>query len=62
MHELEGYKTLDLLMRELGIGLPKARAAIKALNIQPERFNRDKRVKYYSPEDIQRVKDWLQRK
>lgn len=59
MPEVEGFKTLDLIIRELNISKPKAREAIKALQIQPSIFNKDKRVKCYSPEDIQRIKDWL---
>jgi hypothetical protein len=62
MPEKGGYKTLDLIMEELKIGQPKARQAIKVLNIQPTAFNRDKRIKYYSPEDIQRLKEWLDKK
>lgn len=59
MPEVEGYKTLDLVRQELHVGQPKIRAALKALQVQPTRFNRDKRVKYYSPEDIQRTREWL---
>lgn len=57
--ELEGYKTLDLVMRELCIGKPKVRAVLKALDIQPTRFNFDKRIKYYSQEDVRRMHEWL---
>jgi hypothetical protein len=60
MPEITGYKTLDLIRQELGISKPKAREAIKALNIQPSRYNKDKRVKRYSPRDIQRIRDWLE--
>jgi hypothetical protein len=59
MPELNGYKTLDLVMKEVGIGEPKVRQAIAVLKIVPTTFNRDKRTKYYSPEDVQRIKDWL---
>ncbi|HEY7413749.1 MAG TPA: hypothetical protein VH593_01040 [Ktedonobacteraceae bacterium] len=59
MQEKEGYKTLESIMQELGIGQPKARQALRVLNIQPITFNRDKRIKYYRPEDIERIKEWL---
>lgn len=60
MGEMNGYKTLDVVMAELGIGETKVRQAIIALGITPTTFNIDKRTKYYSPEDIQKIKDWLQ--
>jgi hypothetical protein len=59
MPEYENYKTLDLVMKELGIGEPKVRQAIAALGIVPTSFNIDKRSKYYSVEDVQRIKEWL---
>lgn len=59
MPEMDGYKTLDLVMKELGIGEPKVRQAIAALSITPTVFNVDKRSKYYSKEDIERMRDWL---
>lgn len=59
MPEMNGYKTLDLVMKELGIGEPKARQAIAALGITPTVFNVDKRSKYYSQEDIERMREWL---
>jgi|GraSoi2013_100cm_1033763.scaffolds.fasta_scaffold834701_1 hypothetical protein len=59
MPEIDGYKTLDLVMRELGLGEPKVREAIKELGIQPTVFNADRRVKYYSPQDLQRIREWM---
>jgi hypothetical protein len=59
MPETNGYKTLDLVMKELGIGEPKVRQAIAALGITPTTFNIDKRSKYYSREDVERIRDWL---
>jgi hypothetical protein len=59
MAEFDGYKTLDLVMKELGIGEPKVRQAIAALGIVPTVFNVDKRTKYYSQQDIERMRDWL---
>jgi hypothetical protein len=59
MPELNGYKTLDLVMKELGIGEPKVRAAIEALKIEPTTFMKDRRMKYYSPDDVERIRQWL---
>jgi hypothetical protein len=59
MAEIDGYKTLELVMKELGIGEPKARQAIAALNITPTTFNFDKRSKYYSRDDVARMREWL---
>lgn len=59
MPELNGYKTLDLVMKELGIGEPKVRAAIEALKIEPTTFMKDRRLKYYSREDVERMRQWL---
>jgi hypothetical protein len=59
MPELNGYKTLDLVMKELGIGEPKVRAAIAALKIEPTTFMNDRRKKYYSADDVERIRQWL---
>jgi hypothetical protein len=60
MPEVNGYKTLDLVMEELQIGERKVREAIDDLQIEPTTFNRDRRVKYYSPDDIKQIREWLQ--
>jgi hypothetical protein len=57
--EIDGYKTLDLVMKELNIGEPKVREALKQLGIQPTTFNADRRVKYYSAEDVERIRVWM---
>lgn len=59
MPEINGYKTLDLVIRELGVGERKVREAIDALRIEPTTFKIDRRVKYYSPEDVRRIREWL---
>lgn len=56
----DGYKTIDVIMQELGATEYKVRDAIKNLHIEPTTFNIDRRIKYYSAEDIQRIKEWLQ--
>jgi hypothetical protein len=59
MPEIDGYKTLDLVIHELGVGERKVREAIDALKIEPSTFKIDRRVKYYSPEDVRRMREWL---
>ena len=59
MPELNGNKTLDLVVQELGVGEKKVRDAIEALKIEPTVFRVDQRFKYYRPEDIEKIKEWL---
>ncbi len=59
MPEREGYKTLDLIAQELGVNERKVRQAIDDLRIEPTTFKFDLRYKYYSPEDIKRIKAWF---
>lgn len=59
MPEINGYKTLDLVIQELGVGERKVREAIDALKIEPTTFKIDRRVKYYSQEDVRRIREWL---
>lgn len=59
MPAIDGYKTLDLVMKELGIGEPKVREAIRELDIHTTTFNADRRAKYYSPQDVERIKEWM---
>ncbi len=59
MPEINGFKTIDLVIQEVGAGERKVREAIEALKIQPTTFKIDRRVKYYSPDDVRRIRDWL---
>lgn len=59
MPEREGYKTLDLVATELHVGERKVRQAIEALRIEPTVFRVDQRYRYYSPDDIKRIKEWI---
>jgi hypothetical protein len=59
MPERDGYKTLDLLIQEVGATENRVRIAIAALDIQTRTFPTDRRHRYYSWEDIERIKDWL---
>jgi len=59
MLEIDGYNTLNVIIKELGIGQLKARQAIAALQITPTTFNVDRRARYYSAEDVRRIRAWL---
>jgi DNA-binding transcriptional MerR regulator len=55
MPERNGYKTIDLIAKELGITEDQVRALIAVLDIQSRTFPDDRRPRYYSPEDIARI-------
>jgi hypothetical protein len=59
MPEINGYKTIDVIASEMRVGERKIREAIDALHIEPTTFKLDRRVKYYSPDDFTRIRDWL---
>ena len=62
MSEINGYKTIDSIAEELNdlrVGEPKIRQAIRELKIEPTIFKVDLRARYYSPEDIKRIREWL---
>lgn len=59
MPERDGFKTLDLIAQELGVSERKVRQAVDDLKIEPTTFKFDLRYKYYSPEDISRIKAWF---
>lgn len=62
MGEINGYKTIDLIvdeLKDLRVGEPKVREAIKQLGIEPTVFMVDRRARYYSPQDISRIREWL---
>lgn len=59
MAERNGYKTLNIISKELGVGDDKIRIAITALGVQPFFFPDDRRHRFYSPEDVERIRKWL---
>jgi hypothetical protein len=59
MPERNGYKTIDLIAQELGVSEDKVRNAINALGIQPTFFPDNRRPRFYSPADIERIRKWL---
>jgi hypothetical protein len=56
MPEKNGYKTIDVIMAELGATEEQVRALIALLKIQPTFFPDDRRRRYYSAEDVERIK------
>lgn len=59
MAERNGYKTLDLVAQQIGVSERKVRQAIDALKIEPTIFNLDQRYRYYSPDDVKRISEWI---
>lgn len=55
----EGYMTLREIAQHLQVPDERVRTIIARLDIQPRRFPGDLRKLYYSPQDIQRIKDEL---
>ena len=56
MAEHPGYMTLDQIKQELRASDEEIRALISLLGIQPTFFPEDKRRRYYSNQDIERMK------
>jgi hypothetical protein len=61
MPEREGYKTIDLIAQELNATQDEIRALISLLGIQPTIFREDKRRRFYSPQDVQRMREAINR-
>ena len=59
MTERETYKTLEDIAKDLDVAPAKIRTLIARLDIQPRRFPDDLRKLYYSPEDVDRIKQSL---
>ena len=56
-----GYKTIDVVMKELSATEDDIRALIRLLKIQPTFFDDDRRRRYYSPEDVARMRQAIGR-
>ena len=52
----DGYKTMDVIMEEIGATEEQVRALIALLKITPTFFPDDRRRRYYSPDDVARIK------
>ena len=59
MAERDGYKTLDVIAKELGVSDDRVRTLIAVLNIQSRTFPDDRRPRYYSPEDVARLRQLI---
>lgn len=55
----EGYMTLKEIAEQFNTTSDRVRTIIARLDIQPRRFPGDLRKLYYSPKDIQRIKEEL---
>jgi hypothetical protein len=55
----EGYKTIEQIAVELNQTLNRIHTAIRELGIVQQVFPDDRRRRYYSPTDIQRIKEWI---
>ena len=55
----EGYMTLREMAQSFQVPDERVRTIIARLDIQPRRFPGDLRKLYYSPQDVQRIKDEL---
>jgi hypothetical protein len=62
MPQRDGYKTIDLIAEELGVSEDKVRATINVLGLQPTFFPDDRRPRFYSPEDIKRIKEVFEKR
>lgn len=57
--EKDGFKTIDLIAGELSLSEDKVRTLIAVLNLQPRTFSDDRRRRYYSPDDVERLRKLL---
>jgi len=55
----EGYKTIEQIAVELNQTLNRIHTATRELGIVQQVFPDDRRRRYYSPADIQRIKEWI---
>jgi hypothetical protein len=60
--ERDGFKTIDLIAAELDATEEEVRALISLLGIKPTIFREDKRRRFYSREDVQRMKEAIGRR
>lgn len=56
----EGYKTIEEIAVDAKVPLGRVQTAIKELNIAPNIFPPERRRRYYSPGDVNRIKEWLE--
>jgi hypothetical protein len=54
-----GFKTPEEIAVEFRVPVSRVQTAIKELNIVPSIFPDDRRRRYYSPDDIRKIKEWI---
>ena len=54
-----GYKTPEQIAVDSAQTYNRIMTAIRELNIVPIIFPEDRRRRFYSPEDVERIKEWL---
>lgn len=54
-----GFKTLEEIAVELRVPLSRVQAAINALGIPQQSFPPDRRRRYYAPQDVEKIKEWV---
>jgi hypothetical protein len=54
-----GYKTPEQIAVELEKTYNRIMTAIRELNIVPTIFPEDRRRRFYSPQDVERIREWL---
>lgn len=60
MPEREGFKTIDVIAAELKLTEEQVRTLLTVLQIQPTVFADDRRRRFYSSQDVERLKTLLQ--
>lgn len=62
MPDADGLLTFPEFREAVGYPEWRVRAALLALNIQPERSRVDLRTTWYRPEWVEQVRDWIEGK
>ncbi len=55
-----GYKTPEEIAVDFKVPVSRIQTAIRELNITPAIFPDDRRRRYYSPDDIRKIKEWIE--
>jgi DNA-binding transcriptional regulator GbsR (MarR family) len=55
-----GFKTIEEIAVEMKVPMSRVQAAINALNIPQQSFPPDRRRRYYAPQDVVKIKEWLE--
>jgi hypothetical protein len=54
-----GFKTIEEIAVEMQVPLGRVQTAINTLNIPQQSFSPDRRRRYYAPQDVEKIKEWL---